>query len=116
MSGRPFEAGNKFGRGRPTGSRNKRSIYQEALESHGIEIIETCKLQALKKDATALRLCDLTTAISALDRAVARGRISASEGESVGRLIESHRRTLETETFEARVRALEKARSEEEAA
>jgi hypothetical protein len=140
MSGRPFEPGNKLGKGRPTGSRNKRSIFHESLESHGIEIMETCKLQALKKDPTALRLCverlvpvckapnstfrlppmqnaaDLAKAISAVAQAVARGRLSASEGESVGRLIESQRRTLETETFEARIRALEKAQSEEEAA
>src|ERR1700722_8465698 len=140
MPGRPFEPGNKLGKGRQTGSRNKKSIYQEALESHGIEIMETCKLQALKKEPTALRLCverlvpvckapnstfrlppmrtaaDLPMAISAVAQAVARGRLSASEGESVGRLIESHRRTLESETFEARIRALEQAQSEKEAA
>ena len=54
---------------------------------------------------------DLTEAISALTQAVARGRLSAKEGESVAKIIESQRRTLETEEFDARLKVVEDARS-----
>jgi hypothetical protein len=38
--GRPFEAGNKFGGGRPRGSRNKRSLLaQQLLDSHGEAVV-----------------------------------------------------------------------------
>ena len=64
MRGQPFELGNKLGKGRPPGSRNKKSIFQDAMEGKGsIEIIETAKLQALKKDPTALRLCSPSMAL-----------------------------------------------------
>jgi hypothetical protein len=51
---------------------------------------------------------NLIEAISAVMRAVAGGRLSAQDGESVARIIESQRRTLETEEFDARLRVLEK--------
>jgi hypothetical protein len=135
--GQPFELGNKLGKGRPPGSRNKRSIYLEALETHGVEIIDTVKLQALKKDPSALRLCverlipickppnsrfklprlrtlaDSSKALSALAREVAKGHVSAQEGESVARMIESYAR-LETEALDQRVGALEEKDSEGE--
>ena len=133
--GRPFELGNKLGKGRPPGSRNKRSIFQEALESHGVEIVDTAKLQALKKDPSALRLCmerlvpickppnsrfklpqlrtlaDSSKAISALMREVAKGNVSAQEGESIARMIESYGR-VEAEGLERRILALEQKDSE----
>ena len=52
MPGRPFEKGNKMGRGRPPGSRNKRTVFQEAMEEHGVPLIKQCKLLALKGDPT----------------------------------------------------------------
>jgi hypothetical protein len=48
MPGKPFEPGNTFGKGRPPGSRNNKTIYQEALESDGVEIINQIKMLALK--------------------------------------------------------------------
>ena len=123
-----------MGTGRPTGSRNRTTLFREALESGGEAIIRKIKRQALKSDPTAMRLCmerllplakaqnshfrlppvetaaNLMEAISAVTRAVAGGRLSAHEGESVARIIESQRRMLETETFDARLRVLEGAR------
>jgi hypothetical protein len=55
--GRPFEKGNQMGRGRPRGSRNKRTMFAEAMEGHGETIIKQCQVLALKADPTALRLC-----------------------------------------------------------
>jgi hypothetical protein len=47
--GRPFEPGNKFGRGRPRGSRNKTSAaVQELLNSHAEAIVRKAILLALK--------------------------------------------------------------------
>ncbi len=131
--GRPFERGNTAGKGRPTGSRNKLTIFREALDSGGVEIIELVRSQALKCDPVAMKLCmerlipvtktpnsrfqlpsidtaaELAEAISAVTRAVALGRLSAREGESVAKIIESQRRTLETEEFDARLKVLEEA-------
>jgi hypothetical protein len=127
-----FEAGNRMGKGRPHESRNRTTLFREALESGGEAIIRQIKRQALKSDPTAMRLCmerllpvaktpisrfrlppvetaaNLIEAISAVMRAVAGGRLSAQDGESVARIIESQRRTLETEEFDARLRVLEK--------
>jgi hypothetical protein len=131
--GTPFEKGNKKGRGRPPGSRNRRTIFLEALEKGGEEIIEKIKLRALNSDPTAMRLCmerllpvsktanarfrfpgldtaaSLSEAVSAVAQAVAEGRISAQEGESLARIIESQRKNFEAGEFEARIRVLEEA-------
>jgi hypothetical protein len=131
MGGRPFEPGNKMGKGRPYGSRNRRTIFQKALESGGEAIIQKIKLQALNSDPMAMKLCmerllpvsktsnsrfqlppietaaNLTVAISAVTRAVAGGRLSAKEGESVAKIIDSQRRNIEVTEFDARIRALE---------
>jgi hypothetical protein len=57
MRGKPFEAGNKFGKGRPRGSRNKRTELMELMEDHGEALIRQCQVMALKGNPTALRLC-----------------------------------------------------------
>ena len=133
MRGKPFQLGNKIGKGRPPGTRNKRTIFQEALESHGVEIINQAKLLALRPnpDMTALRLCfeglvakpkppnsrfrlpgmrtpaDLLKVFSALERAVAAGQTSAQDGFAVAEIIEHHRRAFETGEIDQRLRALE---------
>jgi hypothetical protein len=133
MRGKPFEAGNKIGRGRPRGSRNKRTKLVELMEDHGEALIKQCQVLAFKGDPTALRLCmervmapckatnnrfrlppmqtmaDLVQAMPVVAQEVARGRINAQEGEAVSRMIESQRRTIESEEYEKRLRALEKA-------
>lgn len=129
--GRPFEPGNKLGKGRPPGSGNKKTLFQQALEQDGEAIIEKVKQRALKGDRVAMRLCierlvplakeantkfrlpvvarakDLTGAISALTEAVAEGELSAQEGASVAKIVESQRKNIEVEEFDARLRVLE---------
>ena len=133
--GRPFQPGNQEGKGRPPGVRNRRTVFQEVLEIDGEKIIEVIKRRALRSNSTAMRLCmerllplakapnarfrlppvgtaaDLTAAISAVTQAVAEGELSAQEGESVARIIESQRRNIEVAEFDARIRTLEKAAS-----
>jgi hypothetical protein len=101
MRGKPFEAGNKFGKGRIRGSRNKRTALVELMEDHGAALIKQCQVLALKGDSTALRLCierlmppcrapnnrfrlppmktlaDLAKAQPAVAQEVARGRLTA---------------------------------------
>ena len=120
MRGKPFQPGNKHGKGRPRGSRNKRTMFQEVLESRGEAIIKQSQLLALKGDSTALRLCmerlvpipkpatsrfrlppmrtaqDVTKVLPAVMRHVSNGRLSAQEGESIARVIDTQLRTIET--------------------
>ena len=136
MRGRPFEAGNKVGRGRRPGSRNKRTLFAETMEGHGEAIIKQCQVLALQGDPTALKLCierlvapckssstrfrlpplrtvsDLVKALPSIMQEVARGRLSAQEGEAIASMLDSQRRAIETEEFEARLKAIEQDRAE----
>jgi hypothetical protein len=136
MSGRPFEPGNKMGKGRPPGSRNKKTIFQEAMEKHGVPIINQCQALALKGDPVALRLCmerlmppctapgtrfqlgpvrtaaDLVKALPTVMQEAARGHLSAQEGEAMARTMESHRRNLDAEEFYSRLTVVEQRLSE----
>jgi hypothetical protein len=133
MKGR-FEVGNRMGKGRPVGSRNRITSFREALDEGGLAIIQEIKSQALKADPTAMRLCmerllpvaktpnscfqlppigtaaELSAAIAAVVKAVSEGRLSAAEGESVARIIESQLRVFEAAEFDERLRFLEEAR------
>jgi hypothetical protein len=133
MRGKPFAAGNTFGKGRQRGSRNKRTKLMELMEDHGEAMIKQCQILALNGDPTALRLCverlippcrasrnqfrlppmktmaDLGEVLPAVAREVARGRLSAQDGEAFSRMIETQRRTIESEEFEKRLRVIEKA-------
>jgi hypothetical protein len=56
--GRPFEAGNKMGRGRPQGSRNKKSpAGGRILAEYGDSLERKCIWKALQGDMSAMRLC-----------------------------------------------------------
>lgn len=127
-----FAAGNKFGRGRPKGSRNKASLAVDALLEGEAEALTQKAIDgALEGDMTALRLClerlcpprkdrpvsfdlppidapaDAVTAMSALLAAVAEGTVTPGEAQTISTVIEAHRRTLETEDIEQRLAALE---------
>lgn len=134
--GRPFEIGNTAGKGRVPGSRNKRTVFQTALETDAKSIIGKIKDQALNADPAAMRLCierlvpvakpaprpfflppvetpqQLKEATSALLHRVSEGVISPREGESVARIIESQRKNIEVGEFDARLKALEEGPSE----
>src|SRR5205809_324860 len=54
--GKPFEPGNKFGRGRPPGSRNKRALkIQELLDENARPLLEKALAMALEGDSQILR-------------------------------------------------------------
>lgn len=56
--GKPFEPGNQYGKGRPPGSPNKKSlVLQQLLFDHSEQIIADLIKDAKKGDPTALKLC-----------------------------------------------------------
>jgi hypothetical protein len=58
VRGRPFELGNKLGRGRPKGSRNKaRNPAQLLLSQHAEPITRVCIIAAMKGNSKALHPC-----------------------------------------------------------
>src|SRR5258708_6634618 len=135
MRGKPFQPGNKYGRGRPPGSRNKNvGGLQEMLESHGETLIKKCLFMALQGNITLLRLflerlfragqqrglqyrlpaiktmADLAAASETVVRGVTRGLLTPSEGQAFTVMLDGRRRMIETEELEARLRALEEGR------
>jgi hypothetical protein len=119
-------------RGRPAGSRHRTSLAVEALlEGEAEGLTRKAVEMALGGDTTALRLClerlvpprkdkpvaitlpklmsvgDLPGVTSAVLEAVAAGDMTPSEGEAVSRLVEVHRRAVETADMEQRLAALE---------
>lgn len=134
MRGRPFQPGNKYGRGRPPGSRNKTTrVYQDILDIHGENLIKKCLYLAHQGNPTALRLCmeqviparrhrtvqfkvpsvktlaDVDAASESVLREVAKGQLTPAEGQDVAGLLEGRRRVIETQEMEERIRALEQA-------
>ena len=133
MRGRPFQPGNKYGRGRPPGSRNRVSrVCQDTLESYAEALTKKCLFMAIQGNATALRLCmerltparrhrtlqfklpglktiaDLDAASESVVSGVARGQLTPDEGQDLSQLLEGRRRVMEMQELDQRIRALEK--------
>jgi len=129
--GKPFAPGNKLGRGRPRGSRNKTTLLaQELLDSYAEPLVRKCLHMALQADPKAMQLCmdrilparrDLPVKIGKLPMStaaelskvsemvlqkVASGQITVTQGLGFSELIENRRGTIETVEVDARVRAL----------
>src|SRR6266571_9492109 len=132
MRGKPFQAGNKYGRGRPRGSQNKVTrVCQDTLDSHAENLIKKCMVLAFQGNPTALRLCierlmparrqrtlqfklppiktidNVAAASESVVSGVARGQLTPAEGQSFSGMLEGRRRTIETEELAQRIRALE---------
>src|SRR5215510_7640296 len=134
MRGRPFQPGNKYGRGRPPGSRNKTTrVDQDQLEKHAEGLFNRCVYLAHQGHPTALRLCierlmparrhrtvqfkvpplktlaDVNVASESVVRDVAKGQLTPAEGQAVAGLVEGRRHVILTQEMEERIRALEQA-------
>jgi len=130
--GRPFQAGNQFGQGRPRGSRNKTSAQaRQLLDQYAEPVVRTVIAEAAKGNPIMARLVldriipvrrespvalgKLPTATAAeisqsaenIMRKVASGKLTLAEGERVFNLLEARRRVIETEELEKRIRLLE---------
>jgi hypothetical protein len=132
--GRPFEPGNKFGRGRPRGSRNKNSFpAMQLLDSHAEPLMRRALVEALKGDVPLLRTLlgyvvarrqeaplktgplpahtaeELDQSSESVFQAVATGRITPQEARELSSVIECRRRVIETRDLDTRLRAVEQA-------
>jgi hypothetical protein len=137
--GKPFEPGNKFGRGRPPGSRNKKTIAaQVLLDRFENKIISKALTMALRgngdsgmmrallphilprrKDAPIRVPRQRFGTIEEVDHAseatlkqVASGRMSPAEGLIFSELYEKRRQVIESRDLDRRVRALEANREQ----
>jgi hypothetical protein len=129
---KPGQSGNP--RGRPAGSRNRVTIAcEKILDGEAAAITQKAVELAKAGDTVALRLCldriapprkgspvrfaipaltnsgDVRGAALAVLQAVADGQISPEEGNLVSSLIETARRSIETDELGSRLEALEKA-------
>jgi len=131
--GRPFLPGNKHGKGRPAGSRNKATIaLQELLDGEGASITRKAIALAKAGNERALRLClerlipscrersvrltlppDITTAagvsgaVAAILNAAGQGEITPGEAVQLASVLEVRRKTIATEDMDRRITELE---------
>ena len=126
----PGQSGNP--RGRPKGARNRATQAAETVLLDEAEALtRKCVEVALAGDVTALRLClerilpaqrgrtlefdvpvlrsptDIAAAAAGLIAAVGAGEVTADEALTVARILEVHRRALESQELEQRLTALE---------
>jgi hypothetical protein len=130
--GVPFAPGNKFGRGRPKGSRNKGGqAWPRILAECAEPLTRKCIAMALRENPQAMRLCierllpvraaspvsftlpsmetvaGLDEAVTRLLQAAVRGLLTPAEAKELAAIVESKRRILETRELEERIRKLE---------
>jgi hypothetical protein len=130
--GRPFPPGNKLGRGRHKGSRNKSKMPgQHLLDEYSEHLTRKCIALAMQGDRSAMRICmarvsparrdayiqmalpsiqtaqDLERAADKVTRGIQRGDITPGEGETMMRILESRARVVERVAWENRLEKLE---------
>jgi hypothetical protein len=132
VRGKPFEPGNKIGRGRPRGSRNKTTqLAQELLDSHAESLVRKCLVMALQGDPKTMQICmdrilparrelpvrigklptrtaaELAKASELVMRKVAAGKLTVAQGQAFAELIDRRRQVIETHDFEQRLQQAE---------
>ncbi len=130
--GRPFEPGNKFGRGRPRGSRNKTTmVAQQIMNNHADPLVRKALVMAMQGDTAILRafldrilpvrketpvklgtlpmatIPDILKASKAVLEKVTSGKLTITEAQGVTDLFARHCKVIETEELEQRILALE---------
>jgi hypothetical protein len=118
--GKPFPLGNRSGKGRPVGSRNKAKLLLEAMMEGGavavgqkfMELVQNGNVPVMKMYMDRIypvqreRLVhldlpeivtadDVTTAIGIVIKQVALGKITPAEGERMTHLVESQGKVME---------------------
>ena len=131
--GRPFEKENKFGRGRPRGSRNKRSPNaQQLLQEQGESIVLEAVTLARQGDAQLVRALlpyilrrpddpalktpplrvgtaeEIANTLQDVLKQVAAGAMQLRDAQVLADLLEERRIALETHDLEKRLQALER--------
>jgi hypothetical protein len=130
--GRPFEPGNKYGRGRPPGSRNKLSIVvQRQLNEHAESLVNRTlraglegdpksrfwcldQLMKLKPSAPKLKLPalkaldDIANAMDVVLNAATNNKCSDAHGAALCALLSEKRKMIETQDLALRLEELER--------
>jgi hypothetical protein len=137
--GRPFAPGNKLGRGRPKGSKNRtRSEGQDLLDQYKQKLMLTCIGHAAKGSPTHMRLCmerfwpaprgasvpfrlppiktllDLERASEKVIQAVASGKVAPAQGEALQSMLKTHAEFIDNGQVESRLKETEKQLDAEE--
>jgi hypothetical protein len=129
--GRPFEPGNKFGRGRPKGSRNKKNPQAEKIFEDNAPAIVTQGIINSRNDPAMLRklvghalphrkqppvkirsmpvktLEDLNRASEVIVQSALAGKISPSEAQELCAVLDARRRFIVDLGLEGRLRVME---------
>ena len=130
--GRPFEPGNKLGRGRPKGSRNKaKSPGQDLFDEYAPHLIRKCIAQALQGEPSPMRICmarispahldafinmslppiktagDLDKAAEKVTQALGRGKITPTEGGKMMSILADRSKIIETVQLDGRLAKIE---------
>jgi hypothetical protein len=131
--GRPFQPGNKFGKGRPAGSRNKATLALEALiEGQGEDVVNTIIAAAKNGDLAAAKALldrlvptrksaplsaslspisgarDLEPALLEVFNRLADGSLTPDEAAQLTGIIANHAKLHETLNLETRLSELER--------
>src|SRR5258708_38294834 len=130
--GVPFQPGNRFGRGRPKGSRNKATLTAQSIfAQHADSIVRKCIADAMRGDARAMELCmarvtppqkeplvklkipSITTISGATDalrtllQASASGKLTPADAVKLAEIVDDSCRIIATVEHENRLQALE---------
>ena len=128
--------GNKVGRGRPSGSRNRASVLLDMFAEGECEaVLRTVLQQATAGDTRAAEIVlsrvwpvrrgrpislslppikaavDVVVALGAVADAMAAGELTPEEASAAAGVLEAHRRAVETLNLEERLRRLEQTLS-----
>jgi hypothetical protein len=131
--GKPFEPGNKMGRGRPKGSRNKKNGQAQAILDQFTErLVKTCVAKALAGDGRALTLCmdrvlpslrerglrfkipkldgieQIDQSLQRIIEGIASGRLPLAAGERLLAILQNQRDNVFSREMEARLSEMEK--------
>ena len=137
VRGKPFQPGNKFGRGRPRGSRNKTAMAaQELINSHSLPVVRKALILALgdgkptgqiamllalldrivpvRKEAPVnigslptATISEVSKSSEALVKQATSGKLTITEAQGIADLLEGRRKVIETEDLALRIAALE---------
>jgi hypothetical protein len=130
--GVPFQPGNKLGRGRPKGSRNKsKTAAFELLREHSDPLVRKCIADALRGCKMSMKLCihrilparreppvsitlppvntasEVSKALNVVLKAISSGGLTPEEGSTISNILETKRRAIETVEQEQRIAALQ---------
>ena len=135
--GRPFEPGNKMGRGRPKGSRNKMTEQaREIFQTHAASVVRKGISLALQGDPRLLTTLmnralgpheypkkfgklsmrttdDLMRMSDLVAKKLGAGEITPTEALDLGSFIEQRRKVIETHEFEKRLQSLEQSKRDQ---